>query len=288
MNERLQKLLASAGLGSRREIEKWISDKRVTVNGSVAKLGDRAKLDDKILVDGRFIALQQGQLNRVLIYNKSEGEVSTTYDPKDRPIIFDRLPRLTEGRWITVGRLDINTTGLLLITNYGDLAHRLMHPSFSIEREYWVRVYGRIDAAAVRRLTNGVELEDGVAKFSSIVPHNFDLEKSSLSVSNNWFRVILLEGRNREVRRLFESQGVKVSRLKRIRYGPVRLPSAVRRSNFLEMKADQVKELVLSVGLTASKLSSKKSQRPDRQYNAMKEGRSKFDGRRSPRKRREL
>ena len=288
MNERLQKLLASAGLGSRREIEKWISDKRVTVNGSVAKLGDRAKLDDKILVDGRFIALQQEQLNRVLIYNKSEGEVSTTYDPKDRPIIFDRLPRLTKGRWITVGRLDINTTGLLLITNYGDLAHRLMHPSFSIEREYLVRVYGRMDAASVRRLTNGVELEDGIAKFSSIVPHNFGLEKSSLSVSNSWFRVILLEGRNREVRRLFESQGVKVSRLKRIRYGPVRLPSAVRRSNFLELKADQVKELVLSVGLTASKLSSKKSQRPDRQYNAMKEGRSKFDGRRSPRKRREL
>tara|TARA_S200000501_G_C20796824_1_gene732157 strand:- start:246 stop:1112 length:867 start_codon:yes stop_codon:yes gene_type:complete len=288
MNERLQKLLASAGLGSRREIEKWISDKRVTVNGSVAKLGDRAKLDDKILVDGRFIALQQEQLNRVLIYNKCEGEVSTTYDPKDRPIIFDRLPRLTKGRWITVGRLDINTTGLLLITNYGDLAHRLMHPSFSIEREYLVRVYGRMDAAAVRRLTNGVELEDGIAKFSSIVPHNFGLEKSSLSVSNSWFRVILLEGRNREVRRLFESQGVKVSRLKRIRYGPVRLPSVVRRSNFLELKADQVKELVLSVGLTASKLSSKKSQRPDRQYNAMKEGRSKFDGRRSPRKRREL
>ena len=288
MNERLQKLLASAGLGSRREIEKWISDKRVTVNGSVAKLGDRAKLDDKILVDGRFIALQQEQLNRVLIYNKSEGEVSTTYDPKDRPIIFDRLPRLTEGRWITVGRLDINTTGLLLITNYGDLAHRLMHPSFSIEREYLVRVYGRMDAAAVRRLTNGVELEDGIAKFSSIVPHNFGLEKSSLSVSNSWFRVILLEGRNREVRRLFESQGVKVSRLKRIRYGTVLLPSAVRRSSFLELKADQVKELVLSVGLTASKLSSKKSQRPDRQYNAMKEGRSKFDGRRSPRKRRQL
>ena len=287
MNERVQKLLASAGLGSRREIEKWISDKRVTVNGSVAKLGDRAKLDDKILVDGRFIALQQEQLNRVLIYNKSEGEVSTTYDPKDRPIIFDRLPRLTKGRWITVGRLDINTTGLLLITNYGDLAHRLMHPSFSIEREYLVRVYGRMDAASVRRLTNGVELEDGIAKFSSIVPHNFGLEKSSLSVSNSWFRVILLEGRNREVRRLFESQGVKVSRLKRIRYGTVLLPSAVRRSSFLELKADQVKELVLSVGLTASKLSSKKSQRPDRQYNAMKEGRSKFDGRRSPRKRRE-
>ena len=288
MNERLQKLLASAGLGSRREIEKWISDKRVTVNGSVAKLGDRAKLDDKILVDGRFIALQQRQLNRVLVYNKSEGEVSTTYDPKDRPIIFDRLPRLTKGRWITVGRLDINTTGLLLITNYGDLAHRLMHPSFSIEREYLVRVYGRMDAAAVRRLTNGVELEDGVAKFSSIVPHNFGLEKSPLSVSNSWFRVILLEGRNREVRRLFESQGVKVSRLKRIRYGTVLLPSAVRRSNFLELKADQVKELVLSVGLTESKLSSIKSQRPDRQYNAMKEGRSKFDGRRSPRKRRQL
>ena len=213
MNERVQKLLASAGLGSRREIEKWISDKRVTVNGSVAKLGDRAKPDDEILVDGRFIALQQEQLNRVLIYNKSEGEVSTTYDPKDRPIIFDRLPRLIKGRWITVGRLDINTTGLLLITNYGDLAHRLMHPSFSIEREYLVRVYGRMDAAAVRRLTNGVELEDGIAKFSSIVPHNFDLEKSSLSLSNSWFRVILLEGRNREVRRLFESQGVKVSTL---------------------------------------------------------------------------
>ena len=285
MNERLQKLLASAGLGSRREIEKWISGKRVTVNGSIAKLGDRAKLDDKILVDGRSVALQKEQLNRVLIYNKSEGEVSTAYDPEDRPIIFDRLPRLTKGRWITVGRLDINTTGLLLITNYGDLAHRLMHPSFSIEREYLVRVYGRMDSAAVSRLTNGVELEDGVAKFSSIVPHNFDLEKSSLSASNSWFRVVLLEGRNREVRRLFESQGAKVSRLKRIRYGPVRLPSAVRRSNFLELKADQVRELVLSVGLTACKVSSKTSQRPDRQYKAIKESRSKFDGRRSPRKR---
>jgi 23S rRNA pseudouridine2605 synthase len=288
MSERLQKLLASAGLGSRREIEKWISDKRVTVNGSVAKLGDKAKLDDKILVDGRSVALQQGQLNRVLIYNKSEGEVSTTYDPEGRPIIFDRLPRLTRGRWITVGRLDINTTGLLLITNYGDLAHRLMHPSFSIEREYLVRVYGRMDASAVRRMTNGVELEDGIAKFSSIVPHNFDLEKSSLSLSNGWFRVILLEGRNREVRRLFESQGAKVSRLKRIRYGPVRLPSAVRRSNFVELKADQVKELVLSVGLKACKLPSKTSQKPDRQYKAMKEGRSKFDGRRLSRKRRQL
>ena len=285
MSERLQKLLAAAGLGSRRQIEKWISDKRVKVNGTLATLGDRAKLSDNIMVDGRAIMLQQEQLHRVLIYNKSEGELSATHDPDDRPTIFQRLPRLPNGRWITVGRLDINTSGLLLVTNYGELAHRLMHPSFAIEREYLVRVYGRIDSAVVKRLKNGVELEDGLANFSSIIAHNFDLEENSKTACNRWFRVVLLEGRNREVRRLFESQGAKVSRLKRIRYGSVCLPSAVRRSKFLELKLGQVNELLLSVGLTPSLISSKNSQSSEGSGMVKKKGRSGFDGRRSPRKR---
>ena len=264
MSERLQKLLASSGLGSRRKIEKWISERRVKVNGAVATLGDRAKLGDNILVDGRAIVLQPEDLCRVLIYNKSEGEVCATFDPENRPTIFNRLPRLLKGRWITVGRLDINTSGLLLLTNYGELAHRLMHPSFSLEREYLVRVYGNIDSAAVKRLTIGVELEDGIANFTSIRPHNFDLGEEPRTASNRWFRVVLLEGRNREVRRLFESQGAKVSRLKRIRYGLACLPSAVRRSKFLELKSEQVNELLFSVGLTPRQLSVEKRQRPER------------------------
>jgi 23S rRNA pseudouridine2605 synthase len=220
---RLQKLLASAGLGSRREVEAWIRAGRVTVAGRVAQLGDRASPAGDVRLDGIKLDLKlisETQDSEVLLYYKPMGEVTTRRDPERRPTVFERLPEPRAGRWITVGRLDVNTSGLLLFTTDGALAHRLMHPSSEIEREYLVEVLGRPGPAVLRQLREGVRLADGPARFDRIVADGPDRAGGGQS----GFRVVLHEGRNREVRRLFEAVGFEVSRLLRIRYGPLSLP----------------------------------------------------------------
>ena len=216
MSERLQKVLARAGLGSRREIEGWIQAGRIQVNGVTAELGAQVDGGETISIDGKTIALAPPEATRVIAYHKPLGEITTRSDPEGRPTVFDHLPRLEQGRWIAVGRLDINTSGLLLLTNDGELANRLMHPSRQLEREYAVRVFGEVDGLILNALLEGVELEDGPARFMSV-------RDAGGSGSNRWYHVVLGEGRNREVRRLWESQGVQVSRLIRVRYGPIEL-----------------------------------------------------------------
>jgi 23S rRNA pseudouridine2605 synthase len=216
---RLQKLLAAAGLGSRRSIEQWIKDGRITVAGRIAQLGDRAGPGDEVLLDGRKLDLEgvRAPSREVLLYHKPVGEMTTRSDPHGRPTVFERLPQPRNGRWITVGRLDVNTSGLLLFTTDGELAHRLMHPSSEIDREYLVRIRGRPSEFALRQLLEGIALEDGPARFDDIVQDETD-------GSHTTFRVVLHEGRNREVRRIWSAIGFEVSRLMRIRYGPVELP----------------------------------------------------------------
>ena len=259
--EKLQKVLARAGQGSRREIEAMIAANRVSVDGKMATLGDRIKLntDVKIRIDGRLINLSHAQKEvcRVLMYYKPEGELCTRHDPEGRATVFDRLPRLTGSRWIAVGRLDINTSGLLLFTTDGELANRLMHPSREVEREYSVRVFGEVDEAMLQRLRKGVQLEDGPAQFKQIKP----VGGTGL---NQWFDVTLVEGRNREVRRLWESQGIQVSRLIRIRYGNIKLMKSLPRGGWEELDLQNVNYLRELVGLpaeTTSKLDVTKQRR---------------------------
>ena len=237
MSERLQKRLASAGHGSRRGIEEWIRGGRVTINGRVASLGDRATHADQICLDGRALDLGGSAATvEVLLYHKPLGEVTTRSDPEGRPTVFDHLPTPASGRWIVVGRLDVNTSGLLLFTNDGELAHRLMHPSTEVRREYLVRLRGMPSAAVLERLRRGVELEDG--------PANFDrIEVESSEGSHSWLRVALHEGRNREVRRLFEHEGFVVSRLSRLRYGSVELPMDLRVGAYIRLSATAIAEL---------------------------------------------
>ena len=226
MTVRLQKLLATAGLASRRQVEQWIADGRLTVAGRIAKLGDRAGPDDDIRLDGRRLELgpPQPAARQVLLYHKPAGEVTTRRDPQGRPTVFDHLPPLQQGRWIVVGRLDVNTSGLLLFTTDGDLAHRLMHPSSCIEREYLVRIRGRPDGETIRKLLRGVPLEDGPAAFDRVVQESSELGEAH----NASYRLVLHEGRNREVRRMWRAVGYEVSRLLRIRYGPIELPRDLR------------------------------------------------------------
>ena len=252
MSEKLQKMLAGAGLGSRRELEKWIVAGRVSVNGSTATLGDRAEASDRIMVDGRVIKTNRAEIPRVLMYSKPEGEVSTTSDPDGRPTVFDVLPKINSGRWIAIGRLDINTSGLLLFTNYGELANRLMHPSYEIKREYLARIHGDVDQKMLNNLMGGVVLDDGLAKFQTVKAQHHRNPEERIS-SNQWFRCILAEGKTREVRRLWESQDVEVSRLKRISYGPIELPSFIRRSEFIELEPKQVASLFKAVDLREPK-----------------------------------
>lgn len=238
MTEKIQKILANAGVGSRRQIEGWIEAGRITVNGKVATIGDRMTYHDLVCVDGREIKLLKSKnLNcRVLLYHKPEAEMCTRNDPEGRRTIFEALPLIRNSRWISVGRLDYNTSGLLLITNDGALANKLMHPSSQIEREYAVRVRGDVDAEILDGLLRGVKLEDGFAKFEKITD-------AGGSGSNHWYHVIVSEGRNRLVRRMWEHFGLEVSRLMRIRFGPVYLPSGLKRGRFKELTQDEINHL---------------------------------------------
>ncbi|KTC74871.1 pseudouridine synthase [Legionella birminghamensis] len=244
MKERLQKILSQAGLGSRREMEKWIEQGLVSVNGQVSKIGDSAGAEDKIAVKGKLInnPLKHKPRTRVLMYHKPIGEISSRRDPKHSKTVFDKLPPLREGRWVQVGRLDINTSGLLLFTNNGEVANHLMHPKHQLEREYAVRVHGQVSDEAVSALLKGVTLEDGFAKFKKV-------EYKGGEGSNAWYHVTLTEGRNREVRRLWQSQGVEVSRLIRIRYGRVTMPRSLARGCAQEMTDKEVRAFLASIGM---------------------------------------
>lgn len=235
--ERLQKALARFGIGSRREVDDWIAEGRVEVNGETAVPGQKVGPGDRVKVDGRVVPLRfVNRAPRVLLYHKPEGEIVSRHDPEGRPSAFDRLPILHRGRWIAVGRLDFNTTGLLLFTDDGTLANRLMHPSFELEREYAVRLLGQLDDQQIESLTTGIQLEDGVARFAS-------LTDAGGEGVNHWYRVTLFEGRNREVRRMFEAVGLTVSRLMRVRYGPVELPARLKRGMWMELPEADACEL---------------------------------------------
>lgn len=238
-DERLQKVLSQAGLGSRREMERWIESGLIHVNGHLAKIGDCVCADDKISVKGRVIdnPLKIASRTRILLYHKPVGEISSRHDPKHSRTVFDHLPHLKQGRWVQVGRLDINTSGLLIFTNNGELANRLMHPKFELEREYAVRVRGEVRQETIQTLLKGVALDDGVAKFKKI-------EFRGGEGTNSWYHVVLSEGRNREVRRLWQSQGVEVSRLIRIRYGSIYLPRSLSRGEHVELSSKEVDAFV--------------------------------------------
>ena len=243
MSEKIQKVLANAGLASRRQIEEWLREGRVVVNGATAKLGDRMTLDDTVRVDGREVNLVKSasQKTRVILYHKPEGEICSRSDPEGRPTVFDRLPLLRNGRWISIGRLDFNTSGVLLLTNNGELANRLMHPSSEIEREYAVRIKGQVTPEMLKALKKGVKLEDGVAHFEQITDAGGE-------GTNHWYHVLVKEGRNRLVRRLWEAQGVTISRLIRIRFGNITLPRLLRRGKWAELTLDEM------TGLTGKKM----------------------------------
>ncbi len=247
MNEKLQKLLAHAGLGSRRELEKWIEAGRVSVNGKRAKLGDRASASDRILVDGNLVSLvaQHRESIKGLIYHKPEGQICTRKDPKGRPTVFENLPALPGGRWVSVGRLDLNSSGLLLFTNNGDLANKLMHPSTGLEREYLVRIRGQASEETIKKLVNiGVKIDGKLAQFKSVTAANLAEEGT-----NHWYRVVICEGRYREVRRMWDSVGHTVSRLKRIRYGTVKLNRDLKQGQNAKMAPKQLERLVSNAGL---------------------------------------
>jgi len=238
MTEKLQKVLARAGLGSRRQIEGWIVQGRITVDGVIATLGDRVDSNVKVAVDGRPVIQPQSRSTkcRVLIYHKPEGEICSRSDPEGRPTVFENLPHLRGQRWVAIGRLDINTSGLLLFTTDGELAHRLLHPSYEIERQYAVRVLGKVDETILKRLRVGVELEDGFAAFT-------DIQDAGGNGANHWYHVTLKEGRQREVRRLWESQGVIVSRLIRIRFANIQLPRLLRPGRSQELELEEIDTL---------------------------------------------
>ena len=241
-SERLQKVLSQAGLGSRREIEKWIANGWIQVNGQTAKLGDCLTENDLLKVKGKSFEnpLNIEQKTRILLYHKPVGEISSRNDPVHSSTVFDNLPYLKYGRWVQVGRLDLNTSGLLIFTNSGMLANNLMHPKFELEREYAVRVYGEVTPEQLKILQKGVELEDGMARFKKI-------EYRGGEGKNSWYHVVLTEGRNREVRRLWESQSIVVSRLIRIRYGSLSMPRYLNRGEFVELSPKDVESFISSL-----------------------------------------
>jgi len=247
MSERIQKVLARAGYGSRRGLETMIKEGKLTVNGTVAKLGDQISLGDVVKLEGRVLSakrLWQHTSPQVLLYNKPVGEVCTRKDPEGRRTIFQSLPSPEQGRWVSVGRLDINTSGLIILTTDGELANTLMHPSNEMDREYAVRVLGDVTSEMMQTLRDGVELEDGKAQFADIQPAGGE-------GANSWFHVVIQEGRNREVRRLWESQGVQVSRLMRVRYGPVIIPKQLKMGKWMMLQEGDLEMLYEEVGLVA-------------------------------------
>ena len=243
MDEKLQKVLARAGIGSRREMERWIEQGRVKVNDQVATLGDRVSSDDNIKVDNKFISQKRTEVQqRVIAYHKPVGEVCTRDDPEGRTTIYSNLPKLRTGRWISIGRLDLNTSGLLLLTTDGELANKLMHPSSEIEREYAVRILGEVSPEIIKQLKTNVPLDDGDAHFT-------DVKISGGEGANHWYNVVLKEGRNREVRRLWEYFGFAVSRLMRTRYGGITLNRRIRPSKHEDLNDKEIAALYESVGL---------------------------------------
>ena len=236
--QKLHKMLAQAGLGSRREIEEWIVAGRVTVNGKPSHVGQRIGPQDRVRVNGRPVNLRFApRAPRILLYHKQEGEIVSRADPEGRPTVFDHLPRIGGGRWVAIGRLDFNTEGLLLFTSSGELANRLMHPRYEIEREYAVRIVGELSPEQEQSLRDGVELEDGMASFNSLVTKGGE-------GTNRWYHVTLGEGRNREVRRMFEAVGCMVSRLIRVRFGPLQLPPRLKRGMCIELAEEEVQTLL--------------------------------------------
>ncbi len=245
--QRLQKVLALSGLGSRRDMEALIESGRVTVNGVVATPGTSVTGNDVVRIDHRQVRLQtEPQLPRVLLYHKQEGEIVSQDDPEKRASVFDKLPRIRGAKWVSIGRLDINTSGLMIFTTSGELANRLMHPRYEVEREYAVRVMGELSDEQMLLLKNGVELEDGIANFDVI-------QDKGGEGANHWYQVVLREGRNREVRRLFEAVHLMVSRLMRVRFGPISLPSRLKRGQMLALQDKEVRQLLEWAELEAAK-----------------------------------
>lgn len=244
MSERLQKFLARAGYGSRRQIEEWIRQGRIQVNGALARLGQQVDGSERIHLDGRPLAARSVAVPvpEVIAYHKPIGEVCSRRDPQGRPTVFEHLPAPHQGRWVSVGRLDLNTAGLILFTNDGELANRLMHPSRIIDREYAVRVLGEVNTEILTALRKGVVLEDGAARFT-------DIQDAGGQGANHWYHVVIQEGRKREVRRLWESQGVRVSRLIRVRYGPIMLDKRLRPGHWRRLDAGDLAALYRLVGL---------------------------------------
>ncbi|MFW5450571.1 MAG: 23S rRNA pseudouridine(2605) synthase RluB [Methylophagaceae bacterium] len=246
MSERIQKVLARAGYGSRRQLESLIKEGKVTVNGDVAKLGDQIEPGDTVRLDSKPLSPKRlwQQPKQVLLYNKPVGEVCTRHDPEGRRTIFQSLPTPEQGRWVSVGRLDINTSGLIILTTDGELANKLMHPSNEMDREYAVRVLGEVTPEMMQNLRDGVELDDGKAQFS-------DIQDGGGEGANHWYHVVIQEGRNREIRRLWESQGVQVSRLMRVRYGTVIIPNQLRMGRWMMLEGEDLATLYDSVELSA-------------------------------------
>ena len=237
MKERIQKILANEGIVSRRQAENLIREGRIKINGQEAIWGMSISRRDSIEIDGKAVEISEGtNLLRVLMYNKKVGEISSTKDPEGRPSVFLALPKISKGKWISVGRLDINTSGLMLFTNNGELANKLMHPSSKIEREYVARIRGQVEPGHIRRLLEGVNLEDGKASFSDIQP-------GRKGKSNQWFAMVIMEGRTREVRRMWESQDFAVSRLKRVRIGGLFLPANLKQGNYKELSDKEIKSI---------------------------------------------
>lgn len=246
MAERIQKVLARAGYGSRRQVETWIKEGKVICNGEVATLGDQISEGDTLKLDGKPLSakrLWQQSEHQVILYNKPVGEVCTRKDPEGRRTIFQSLPTPKQGRWVSVGRLDINTSGLIILTTDGELANRLMHPSNEMDREYAVRVLGDVTPEVMQNLRDGVMLEDGEAKFA-------DIQESGGEGANKWFHVVIQEGRNREVRRLWESQGIQVSRLMRVRYGPIIIPNRLKMAKSMMLEGGDLEALYEAVELS--------------------------------------
>lgn len=282
--ERLHKVISRAGVASVRKAEELIAAGRVSINGEVAKIGQKVDVNDKSLkirVDGNIIRHYQAlhQPCRVLIYHKDEGEICTRHDPEGRTTVFERLPRLNVGRWVQVGRLDVNTSGLLLFTNDGELAHRLMHPSYEVQRKYLCRVYGEVTPEIRRRLLTGVQLEDGMAKFNSLEPVNGMDEDGAISKANKWYEVTLNEGRNQEVRRLFESQELVVSRLIRNEYAGICLDREynIPKRGYLEADLREINHLRTLVGLPRETVGADPDYTKGMSKSEIKRGKAQFN-----------